>query len=100
MLCCGMAKKTKSSQRSAGVALGRQDFAKIGAVEGTRLSNGQNEDLGDFGRKALTSKTRRAVPAAKSSTKRLGLAKGKFKFPHDIDTENAAITKLFKGNAR
>ena len=37
---------------------------------------------------------------AKGSTRRLGVAKGKFKVPADIDADNAAIAELFKGKAR
>jgi hypothetical protein len=65
-----MAKPTKNPKRAAGYVLGRQNFAKISAVEGIRLSRDQNEDFGDFDRKALPSKGRRAVLAAKYGAKR------------------------------
>jgi hypothetical protein len=65
-----MAKPTKNPKRAAGYVLGRQNFAKISAVEGIRLSRDQDEDFGEFDRKALPPKTRRAILAAKYGTKR------------------------------
>lgn len=95
MLCCDMAKKTKSSQRSA-----LPNFAKISAVEGIRHSHDHNEDFGEVDRKMLPSKARGATLATKSGTKRLGLAKGKFKMPHDIDVDNMTVAKMFRGKGQ
>ncbi len=65
-----MAKATKNPKSAAGYILGRQNFAKISAVEGIRLSRDQNEDFGNFDRKALSPKARRAALAAKYGAKR------------------------------
>jgi prevent-host-death family protein len=37
-------------------------------------------------------------PTAKD--KRIGVAKGKFRVPEDIDADNAAVAALFNGHAR
>jgi hypothetical protein len=65
-----MAKTTRNPKQTSGYVLGRQNFAKISAVEGIRLSRDQNEDFGDFDRRALPPKTRRAILAAKYGEKR------------------------------
>jgi hypothetical protein len=65
-----MVKATRNPKRAAGFVLGRQNFAKISAVEGIRLNHDQNEDFGDFDRRALPSKTRRAILVAKYGEKR------------------------------
>ena len=65
-----MAKATRNAKHTTGYVLGRQNFAKISAVEGIRLSRDQNEDFGDFDRKALPSKARRAILAGKYGAKR------------------------------
>lgn len=37
--------------------------------------------------------------SGKNAGKRLGVAKGKFSLPDDIDDENAAIAEMFSGKA-
>lgn len=70
MVCCVMAKAMRRPKRTIGYVLGRQNFAKISAVEGIQLSRDQSEDFGDFDRKALSSKVRRAILADKYGAKR------------------------------
>ena len=41
---------------------------------------------------------RLVVAAERSSTVRLGLAKGMFKVPDDIDSDNTEIQEMFQGN--
>ena len=65
VVCRDMSKGIRNPKRTTGYVLGRQNFAKISAVESIRLSRDQNGDFGDFDRKALPSKARRAILAAK-----------------------------------
>jgi prevent-host-death family protein len=37
---------------------------------------------------------------AQRATRRIGVARGKFKVPADIDTDNAAIAEMFRGKGR
>ena len=44
-------------------------------------------------------KVARLVPLEQTeASRRIGVAKGKFKLPDDIDADNEAITKQFTGN--
>jgi hypothetical protein len=57
---------TKSGKRaSKGFTLGRQDFAKISAVEGIRMSRAMRAEFQEFDRKGLTPEERREVIAEK-----------------------------------
>jgi hypothetical protein len=60
---------TKPKKRASGFVLGRQNFAKISAVEGIRLSRDQIADFVEFDRKGLAPKARRAILAAKYGVK-------------------------------
>ena len=64
-----MAKPTKSCKTGSGYILGRQNFAKISAVEGIRLSRQMNKDFDEFDRRALSPKARRDVLSGKYGAK-------------------------------
>lgn len=69
MLISAMAKITKSSSRSGTFIIGRNGFAKIGAVEGIAPSRSLDKDFREFDRQGLSAAERRRALARKYGRK-------------------------------
>ena len=64
-----MTKAAKPSRRQGDLTIGRAGFAKIGAIEGIKLTGEMAEDFREFDRKGLSAQERRRAITRKYGAK-------------------------------